>query len=258
MSNIIVLSSAEQVSMADEWFDIATADHFWMEWRFRVIEQNLIRESIMGSDKQFFEIGCGHGQFMKQGESRLKMAIDGCDLNVFALDKINSISGHAYMYNIFDKHPDMLNKYDGIFLLDVIEHIDDDAAFLRTALDHAKESGIVIINVPALSLLFSKYDTAAGHKRRYSKESLQALLLQVGIEPIRIQYWGLSLLPVVWVRKIYLKFVSAHEVIEKGFKPGNTLINKIFKLLMKIELRVFANPILGTSLIAIGRKRSKL
>src|SRR6187551_264255 len=113
MSKLIELSSAERVSMADEWFEIATANHFWMEWRFRVIKQNLIRDSLVKNKVLFLEIGCGHGQFMKQCESRLHVNIDGCDLNVFALNKMDDVSGQAYVYNIFDRHPAMISKYDG-------------------------------------------------------------------------------------------------------------------------------------------------
>ena len=37
MSQIETLSQAQAVSMADEWFHFANADHFWMQWRHRVL-----------------------------------------------------------------------------------------------------------------------------------------------------------------------------------------------------------------------------
>jgi len=255
MSKAIVLSSAEQVSMADEWFDIATTNHFWMEWRFRMIARclGLIEGAHLANDQKFLEIGCGHGQFMKQAE-RLNIVVDGCDLNMFALNKIEGVSGKTYVYNINDRQPEMMRKYDGVFLLDVIEHIDDDSAFLSAALDHVSPSGFIVINVPALSSLFSKYDTAAGHKRRYSKESLRAVLLRSGIQPVIVRYWGFSLLLVAIVRKFYLQFIPPDKIIEKGFKPGNSFINRFFGWLMKVELLLLNDPIYGTSIVAIGRK----
>ena len=37
MSEIETLSQPQAVSMADEWFQFATADHFWMQWRHRLL-----------------------------------------------------------------------------------------------------------------------------------------------------------------------------------------------------------------------------
>ena len=37
MSELEFLSPAAPVAMADEWFEIATANHFWMKWRHEVL-----------------------------------------------------------------------------------------------------------------------------------------------------------------------------------------------------------------------------
>ena len=41
MSQIETLSQPQAFSMADEWFQFATADHFWMQSRHRLIVRNL-------------------------------------------------------------------------------------------------------------------------------------------------------------------------------------------------------------------------
>ena len=66
----------------------------------------------------------------------------------------------------------MLEHYDAVFLLDVIEHIPDDTAFLIAALQHLRRGGLIIVNVPASMLFFSDYDRVAGHVRRYTPGSL--------------------------------------------------------------------------------------
>jgi len=255
---LIFLSSPEKVSMADEWFEIANADHFWMEWRFSVIEHAIKKIEGLSLSKRFLEIGCGHGAFLLQSEKKLKLITDGCDLNLFALKKSADVTGDVYVYDILELNPKMTGKYNGIFLLDVIEHIDNDEQFLKAAMEHTTDYGWVIINVPALSFLFSKYDTVAGHKRRYSKKSITQLFKKCGIEPIHIQYWGFSLLPVALLRKLYLQFVPRQKVIDKGFNPGNAFTNKIFKLLMRMEIFMTKKPIIGTSLLAVGKKGSSL
>ncbi|WP_456460893.1 methyltransferase domain-containing protein [Reichenbachiella sp.] len=251
--NIQYLSQPDQVSMADDWFDLANEDHFWMKWRFRYLKK--FRDLLPKEPNRMLEIGCGGGTVMKQFENDLNTVIDGCDLNEFALKKVKDISGKLSVYNIFDEHEQMVNNYEAILLLDVIEHIDDDKGFMEAALKHLKKDGLVIINVPALNSLFSKYDVAAGHVRRYNKKSLSKLLDALDLEIIDINYWGLFLLPIAYLRKLVLAFKSKN-VIEVGFEPPNAFINWAFKQMMKLETFLIPKNFTGTSLMAFARKRS--
>jgi SAM-dependent methyltransferase len=248
-----IVSPSENVSMADEWFEIANKDHFWMRWRFKVIVKKLKAFAPLNSEMKFLEIGCGHGQFLEQCKGTLPISIDGSDLNVFALKQIENTQGDIFVYNVFDRNKDLLNKYDGAFLLDVIEHIEDDSSFLKAAVDHVKPGGLIVINVPALSLLFSKYDVVAGHKRRYTKKKIEKLLIRAGIRPVSISYWGLLMLPIALARKIYLRFVPNESVIKTGFK-ASPLANTFFNLPMGLELFFGGSTFLGTSVLALGRK----
>ena len=161
MSAIETLSQPQQVSMADEWFQFATADHFWMQWRHRLLVRALKRAGTPVS--RALEIGCGHGVAREMLERDLDIAVDGCDLNRAALEMAKPGKGDLFVYNILDHEPSLLGRYDAVFLLDVIEHIADDTAFLLAAMRHLRPGGLVIVNVPANMLLFSDYDRAAGH-----------------------------------------------------------------------------------------------
>src|SRR5258708_28002737 len=110
MNPIRNISRSEGVSMADEWFEFATLDHFWIVWRFNVIKQVLLKlPSRLGV--KFLEIACGHGLFINQMSLELGQLVDGCDLNLNALNKVKDPCGEIYVYNIFEKSPEMLNKY---------------------------------------------------------------------------------------------------------------------------------------------------
>jgi SAM-dependent methyltransferase len=63
--------------------------------------------------------------------------------------------------------------YDAIIYIDVIEHIEDDAAELRRAYNHLKPGGKLMILVPAHQFLYSPFDKAIGHFRRYNKTMLK-------------------------------------------------------------------------------------
>jgi SAM-dependent methyltransferase len=253
-NNITFLSRPSDVSMADDWYQYASLDHFWMEWRFQIIKiylnQLMLGHSI---EDRFLDIGCGNGQFIKQITNYFDLNIDGCDLNIYALEKFQNKNGNIFIYDLYEKNPKLIRKYKTIFLLDVIEHLIDDRSFILTAKEHVKQNGWIIINVPALPILFSKYDKVAGHYKRYTKNDLVKLFNESGISTYFIGYWGMTLLPLAIIRKLLLSFTDSQKVIRKGFKPPNKIINNMLKALMKLEISLIKNPIIGTSLIAIGK-----
>jgi len=80
-------------------------------------------------------------------------------------------------------------------LFDVVEHIEDDRAFLRGLRSLLKPGARVYITVPAFQALWSSEDVYAGHYRRYSVRTLTEALRQSGFEVEYISYffWFLTL-----------------------------------------------------------------
>jgi hypothetical protein len=152
----------------------------------------------------------------------------------------------------------MLNAYDLILLMDVIEHLEHDLEFLKAALEHLKPGGLVAINVPAHKLFYGKYDEVAGHKRRYGAAQIESLFRQAGVKPLSIVYWGFSLLPVLFARTIILRCISDDRVIRTGFAQQNPITRRIFQAVQWAETSMpFPMPV-GTSLLAIGQSKRLL
>lgn len=251
MSNIKYLTVPEAVSMEDEWFEIANLEHFWVQWRYAFFKSFLDETELEG--KKIFEVGCGHGLMINQIEAAHNSIVDGCDLNEYALKKISNNKGELFCYNIYQKNEAFKNHYDGLILFDVVEHIDDDVDFLRTAMFHLKSEGWVAVNVPAYQAFYSRYDTVLGHKRRYTKKMLRERMEAIGLTDIRVAYWGFSMLPALIVRKLLLA-VKGTDVAKYGFKPPSESINSLFKSMMKAELKLMKKPLAGASVMAFGRK----
>jgi len=64
------------------------------------------------------------------------------------------------------------NRFDSIFYVDVLEHIEDDRREVARAVDLLNPGGRLIVMSPAHQSLFSALDEAAGHFRRYSRAGL--------------------------------------------------------------------------------------
>ena len=78
-------------------------------------------------------------------------------------------------------------RFDSILYIDVLEHIEDDAAEIEAAQDHLKSGGHLIVLSPAHQFLYTPFDKAIGHFRRYSKKTLSALIPD-SLEPVRVCY----------------------------------------------------------------------
>lgn len=65
-------------------------------------------------------------------------------------------------------------EFDAILYIDVLEHIPDDKAELQRASRLLRREGNLIVLSPAYFWLYTPFDRAIGHLRRYRKKTLQA------------------------------------------------------------------------------------
>jgi protein-L-isoaspartate O-methyltransferase len=68
---------------------------------------------------------------------------------------------------------DEAERFDTILYIDVIEHIEKDSLELESISKHLSLGGHLIVLVPAYQFLFSEFDKAIGHYRRYDKSMLR-------------------------------------------------------------------------------------
>ena len=62
--------------------------------------------------------------------------------------------------------------FDSIIYIDVLEHIADDRAELAAAAERLVPGGNLLVLSPAYQALYSPFDAAIGHHRRYDRKSL--------------------------------------------------------------------------------------
>ncbi len=67
------------------------------------------------------------------------------------------------------------NFFDTVLYVDVLEHIEDDKSELINAAAHLNAGGRLIVLSPSHDWLFSEFDTAVGHFRRYNRKSLNRI-----------------------------------------------------------------------------------
>ena len=67
------------------------------------------------------------------------------------------------------------SRFDAILYIDVLEHIENDREELLRATEHLAPGGAIVVLSPAFGVLFSEFDRAVGHFRRYTRDTLTAV-----------------------------------------------------------------------------------
>lgn len=123
---------------------------------------------ILSGKKNVLEVGCSDGfnsRIVKQTVDHL----DICDVEPDLLENARLILNSKWHMNIF--HHDfekkkLTKKYDAIYLLDVLEHINKkkEYGFIKNVITSLNDNGIVIVGIPSLEFQkFSRPTKISGH-----------------------------------------------------------------------------------------------
>jgi SAM-dependent methyltransferase len=247
-SRIIYASPPTSVSMTDCWYDIASLDHFWIRRRFDVLRA--LADGVIRKADHLAEIGCGNGLLQRSIEDHYGVPVAGFDLNDLALRKNISRLSAIYCYDVHQRSPEFQASFDLIFLFDVLEHIADEDAFLDSLKYLLTPSGSLLVNVPAHQFLYSGYDRAAGHVRRYSLSYLTEVARRNDLILRSATYWGIPLVPLLMARKALLLFQREEQnIIRLGFDSRGKVSNRALALLSRCE--ILPQRFFGTSLMAV-------
>lgn len=145
---------------------------------------------------------------------------------------------------------------------DVIEHIEDDVAFLRTIAATMRQGGHLYLTVPAFKFLWSDEDVFAGHYRRYTISSLTQALNEAGFEVVHATYmFSILALPILLFRSLPSLFNLRRGGNKQNFQRehslGDGLLGRLFKRSFaweKNRLRNLQTLPLGSSCLAVARK----
>ena len=254
--------------MEESLYDVHAAmedRHWWF-----VARRNILNEvtSILSQDfpRPFIvDVGCGTGasiaHFMENGFQCL-----GIDQSRSAIDYAEAKfpAGQYRCGNMPDDLRDIAADATLFTLLDVLEHVEDDRAFLADLVSLAPTGANILITVPALKRLWSPHDVANHHHRRYEKEQLQGTWNGLPVQCRMTGFFNARLYPVITLVRYFANLRNA-AVGEGGSDfampagPVNRLLTAIFagecnNLVGQIDHPHAAAYRVGTSLMAVLRK----
>ena len=92
-----------------------------------------------------------------------------------------------------------LGRFDTVVLVNVLEHIPDDATAVKVLAEALVPGGHLLLYVPAFDELYSEFDRRIGHHRRYRREELEARVAAAGLEVVDARYVNLVGAVAWWV-----------------------------------------------------------
>ena len=139
---------------------------------------------IIKNDHDVLELGSYYGAFGSQIKDKVKtyvgveLSSHACDYarNKFYLDIKNT-----NIYDFFEKNE---NKYDIIFMFDVLEHLDDPDSVLNICSKNLKENGVLIFSTMNMNSLAAKVSgkyypwIIPMHKFYFTNKSVKKFLLK--------------------------------------------------------------------------------
>ncbi len=139
-----------------EIFDNAT---FFQKYIYFKIKRFLKNEIL--------EVGAGIGSFTRNYQERFtKVCLTDLDeKNYSTLKKKYADKSNIQVNN--KKIGEIDGNFNTIIYLNVLEHIEKDQKEIEHALSKLNKNGHLIVLVPAHQKLYSKFDNAIGHCRRY-------------------------------------------------------------------------------------------
>jgi 2-polyprenyl-3-methyl-5-hydroxy-6-metoxy-1,4-benzoquinol methylase len=147
--------------------------------------------------------------------------------------------------NFDNEYETLLENFDTVFALNVVEHIENDSLAIANCRKLLKSGANLIILVPAYQWLYNRFDKELHHYRRYNKGSLIKLFSKQGLEIIKAKYFNFMGIPGWFFSGKILK----NNSIPKGQMKLYDKLVPVFKVVDKI---LFSKT--GLSVIAVGKK----
>ncbi len=201
------------------------------------------------------DCGAGTGRFAQEMEAHCRvMVLDDHEEALkllrtrFRAEQILSLAG--------DRVPLPDGALNYVTALDVLEHTPDDAAVVAGFHRLLQPGGVALVTVPASMALWSDWDEALHHYRRYSRPQLRALFPPEQWELVHVNYTNVAVYPAVWFLRKWRKWFprSGGGARSEDQLPApwlNALLRGLF-----VHPAFWRLPFpFGVSLLLVARKR---
>lgn len=235
-------------------------DNWWFLSRRRILMSVLRKYLPRGETLSILDAGCGTGinldYLTEFGD------VHGTDFSQEAIDFCRKRGHDGVRQMDLTKMEWEDGRFDLVTALDVIEHIDNDAAATSEIIRVAKPGGWILITVPAFPSLWSEHDEINHHKRRYRGRELLELV-QPECDVVKFTYMNSFLFPIAWGVRHWQRFQRRlhgppNHPPRTDFVDYHPVVNSLLTAVFTSEtpfIRSTGLPF-GLSMLCLARKRT--
>ena len=231
--------------------------HWWYVGRRKIIQTFVERicSSFDNPNPRILDVGCGTGANLKM--LGLYGQAEGVDISEQAVEFCKRRGLGTVKLGAIEDLPFEDQSFDIVTALDVIEHLDDDAAGLQEMRRVLRPGGTLLLFVPAFMFLWGVQDDVSHHRRRYRLPALRRLLEEGGFEVEKATYANITFFAPVLLVRTFMRWLGIRAATEYGIniKKMNTTLSRIFA-----AERVFltrGNFPFGVSALCVARRRER-
>ncbi|MBS0517318.1 MAG: class I SAM-dependent methyltransferase [Proteobacteria bacterium] len=227
--------------------DILGAD-IARHWYYRS-KAAALRRAVKGlQPRRILDVGAGSGFFSRhlltEGDARSALCVDVG----YAADRDDSVAGKPILFRR-DCGP---TDCDLVLMMDVLEHVDDDAGLVRHYAAKVPGGSHFLVTVPAFQFLWSGHDVFLEHKRRYRLEEIEATMRKAGLTVVRGAYYFGFIFPLAAA----VRLAARHDTTPRSsLSRHGALTNSILRAICAAELPLFPiNRLAGLSAFVLAQK----
>jgi len=247
-----ILSILSYEASASGWTDDLTVFHentagssHFIDLASRRHAVSQVAQYAPGTSPVIMDIGCSSGFLLADLKAAFPQAhVVGADVVLGPLLNLAKASPETPLLHFDLTRCPLPDKSVNVaVLLNVLEHIEDDALAVRQLYRVLKPGGIAVVEVPAGPELFDIYDELLRHYRRYKLPALRQLFLDSNFKILRQSHLGFFLYPGFFLIKQFHRKkradISEDEIpVLVSQNINQTGNNPLFHTLMNLELAV--------------------
>lgn len=230
-------------------------DHWYYSGKRELVRYWLSATGSNGANETLLDCGAGTGLFAKEMEINHQVLV--LDDHGEALAYLRRRFRPEQVLTLAENRiPLPEAAVDALTALDVLEHVPDDAAVVADFHRVLRPEGVAVITVPASMALWSDWDVALHHFRRYDRRKLLGLFTPSDWVIEHVNYTNVLAYPMVWLLRRWRKWFPAPAESERAEdRVPSSPVNRGLRWLF-VEMGKWRTPFpFGVSLILVARKR---
>lgn len=219
-------------------------------WYYRAKSEMMLSHLSGLRLNSVMDVGSGSGFFARQILQNTAARDVICVDNGYEADVTERMQGKMLRFVRSVDRADC----DLMVMMDVLEHIEDDAAFLHGYATMARSGSYLFVTVPAFQFLWSGHDVFLEHFRRYTLRSLEDLVRGAGFVPVQSHYFFGAAFPLAATLRLKDRFFPGGAP-KSSMRSHSRVVNQIAYGVCRTEMMLMKlNRLAGLSVVMLAHK----